>query len=134
MKKIILLFAFAIFFSCSKSDDDTNSNNGSDFHPPAWIQGTWAVSDGFSSTSKIFKFTANDFISINVSSELSWQGLLNQIKTSGGTASVEETITSTKYDFVINYSPQSTNYSFTKINNNSIKYNYIYPVTLIRVP
>lgn len=138
MRKLLLALSIPLaFLSCSKSNDDSSNNsNGSsngDFHPPSWIQGTWAFSNGNYNPTKLFKFTVNDFISISQNTETSWQALLNQIKTTGGTASVTETITATKYDFIINYSAQSTNYSFTKIDNNSIKYNYQTPITLIRV-
>lgn len=101
--------------SCSNSNDDDNTTNNQQtattqyFHPPAWIQGTWGVTNGTISN-KLYKFTADDFILI---AGLSEQSMTGTIKSSPNGGSVDETVNSiTQYNFTVKYNITTTTQSF----------------------
>jgi hypothetical protein len=130
MKKIILLFAFTILFSCSKSDSNTTNNPATsttnDFHPPSWIQGNYKQTIGTNVISQNgFNFSANDLVIVNsTGSLLSQQGSVNFARANGSqTVTVVEIITNTLYSAQINYpSGQSVIYAFDKISSTKIRW------------
>ncbi len=125
MKKLFFFLSFATILSCSKSDDDSNSNaSNSDFHPPTWIQGTWQQ-EGSTGTSGLgFKFSSNDLCTLISTAEQCQKGIIDIMRKSGQNSTVDETITSTSYSAYITYggTGQSVTYSFKKLSNNSIEY------------
>lgn len=79
MKKIVLLFSFFLLLSCSNSDDDVSSSS-TDFNPPAWIQGTWALQDDTSNDAVVFNFTKADFCMTASYAKQCQKELVDQIK------------------------------------------------------
>jgi hypothetical protein len=123
MKKVVLLFSLFFMLSCSNSDDTTNSSN-SDFHPPAWILGTWNQEGSDGSSGVSFLFSANDFCftTMGVAKQCQ-QEYVNQIKKINTAVTVTETITATTYIAEIKYfAGQSVIYSFRKLSNTSIEW------------
>lgn len=109
--------------SCSNSDDNTKSSN-SDFHPPAWIQGTWNQEGSNGSSGVSFTFAANDFCftTMGVAKQCQ-QELVNQMRQPGNSVTVTETNTATNYTAEIKYfAGQSVIYSFRKLANNKIEW------------
>ena len=100
--------------NCSSSNDDDNTPTNQQptttqyFHPPAWIQGTWGVTNGTTSN-KLYKFTADDFIMITGTTEISMTGT---IKSSPNGGSVDENINNTQYNFIVKYNITTTTQSF----------------------
>ena len=133
MKKLIFVLVTLLTLSCSKSDDKTSTSN--DFNPPSWIQGTWGIRDNdLNTTTKLFRFTNDDYIIIASPFEQSYKGLISQIRSTGGTASVTESISPTNYSFTANITTSTAiSNSFTYIIANSIKWND-QNATLIRLP
>ena len=110
--------------SCSSSSDDDNNSSNSDFHPPAWIQGTY-MQEGSTTTSGMgFKFSSNDLCTLISTAEQCQKGMIDTMGKSGQNSTVDETITSTSYSAYITYggTGQSVTYSFKKLSNNSIEY------------
>ena len=104
--------------NCSNSNDEdaTTPNNQQTpattqyFHPPAWIQGTWGVTNGTTSN-KLYKFTADDFILLVTG--VSEHSMTGTIKSSPNGGSVDETInSSTQYNFIVKYNITTTTQSF----------------------
>ncbi|MBC7642768.1 MAG: hypothetical protein H7174_10605 [Flavobacterium sp.] len=130
MKKIILLFAFSMLFSCSKSDSNTSNSptasSTNDFHPPSWIQGNYKQTIGNNVIAQNgFNFSSNDLVVVtSAGSLLSQQGSVNSARTYGSqSVTVIETITNTLYSAQINYpSGQSVIYAFDKISSTKIKW------------
>lgn len=122
MKKLLFLFSLIVLMSCSNSDETSNSSN-SDFHPPSWIQGVWKIDSEFS-PEQSFSFTSNDFCMTSLGTvKQCYQENVNQLKKSGVTPTVQETITETTYTAEINYfAGQSVIFSFRKISDNSIEW------------
>ncbi len=62
MKKII--FSISIIFtllSCSSNSSDDESSNNYQFHPPTWLQGTWAKNfNGSNEVERTYKFLSNN--------------------------------------------------------------------------
>ncbi len=114
----IVVFS-AILFSCSSSDDDTNSQF---FNPPRWIQGTWLYKDG-SVIVGGYQFTSDNFISILGDNQLrtNFKELLEIQANAGGNTDVIETITDNEYSFTIDQEIQSQSFSFYKISENEIE-------------
>lgn len=123
MKKLLYLFSLLFLFSCSNSDDNSNSSN-SDFHPPIWIQGNWIQEGDIGIPGVLFSFTANDFCITNMGvTKQCQQEFVNQMKQASNTVTVEETTTATTYTAEINYfAGQSVIYSFRKLANNKIEW------------
>lgn len=123
MKKLLFLFSLFLMLSCSNSDDNINSSN-SDFHPPAWIQGTWNQEGSNGSSGVLFSFSVNDFCltTMGVAKQCQ-QEYVNQIKKINTAVTVTETITATTYIAEIKYfAGQSVIYSFKKLSNTSIEW------------
>lgn len=128
MKKISILLMLVLVCSCSKSDDNSNSSN-SDFHPPVWIQGNWKQENGVS-----FSFSANDFCMTNIGIvKQCQQEFVSLYRKPSNSVTVTETITATNYTAEIKYfAGQSIIYSFRKLSDNSIEWNTIYGIVLIK--
>ncbi|MFV8345952.1 hypothetical protein [Flavobacterium sp. ZB4P13] len=124
MKKLLFAFTAFLLFSCSNSDDDNGSNSSnSDFHPPAWIQGTWIQEGSTASINNGFSFSSSDLCTLLLTTEQCQKGLIDLIRKSGQAVTVNETITSTSYTAKITYyGGQSVTYSFRKLSNTSIEY------------
>lgn len=73
MKKIILLFAFSMLFSCSNSEDNADVGNKSSYAPPTWIQGTWGVVDYSGVPTKFYTFTSDNVCQIITVSTICWK-------------------------------------------------------------
>lgn len=122
MKKTLLTLAFTslLFIGCSNNNDDestnapgqSNSENVQYFHPPTWIKGTWSST---TSDPIKYKFTDNDFIQINSGSEMSNVAYLKQIKSLGGTVSVDETANENQYYFTMKMNGSNMTYQFKKV-------------------
>jgi len=132
MKKILFtLFIGMSFIGCSNSDDDSTPQKNNPvttqyFHPPAWIQGSWKISG---TQTSFFKFTNQDFILITPYT--SYKTVLEQAKSAGQTAKVDETITDTDYNFIITAGASSGSYKFRKISATKIQWmNGISNITL----
>lgn len=70
-----------------------------------------------------FKFSSNDLCVQILTTEQCQKGLIDLIRKSGQTATVDETITSTSYSAKITYvGGQSVTYSFKKVSNTKIEY------------
>lgn len=80
MKKLLFAFTAFLLFSCSNSDDDNGSNSSnSDFHPPAWIQGTWGIkADGTTSKNPMYKFTTNNLCQLSQVTSMCWKESIEQ--------------------------------------------------------
>ena len=109
------LTATLLTVNCSSNNDDDNNTQQTNpattqyFHPPTWIQGTWGVTNGTTSN-KLYKFTADDFIMITGTTEISMTGT---IKSSPNGGSVDETANNgTQYNFTIKYNITTTTQSF----------------------
>lgn len=112
-----------LIFSCSTSDEGSSS---SDFNPPAWIQGTWSQEGGTQGLSTGFRLSTHDLCTIIFTTEQCQQEMLNLMRKSSQTVSVNETISSSLYVAKINYyGGQSVTYTFKKLSNTEIEYNGI---------
>lgn len=122
---ILALSLLTVNCSGSNNDDDpgnqqTNPATTQYFHPPAWIKGTWGVTNG-TTTNKLYKFTADDFIMITGTSELSMTGTIKSTPNGG---SVDETINQTQYNFTVKYNvtPTTQNFEFRKVSATQIQW------------
>jgi hypothetical protein len=119
-----------VLSSCS-SDDYSTSNSQIQINPPNWIQGKWLV-DLITPGENGWRFTNNDFIIIQSSTELSQREQLQQFSNNGQDVSANDTSTDNTYSVTLNYfAGQSATYSFTKISNTEITYdalNIIYTI------
>ncbi|MFN4362531.1 hypothetical protein [Chryseobacterium hispalense] len=114
--------------SCLSNNDDDNIPTNQQpltiqyFHPPAWIQGTWGVTNGTTSN-KLYKFTVDDFILLVTG--VSEQSMTGTIKSSPNGGSVDETVNSnTQYNFTVKYniSPTTQSFEFRKISATQIQW------------
>lgn len=112
--------------NCSGNNDDDNNTQQNNpattqyFHPPTWIQATWGVTNGTTSN-KLYKFTADDFILMPGTSNQSMTGAI-KAHPYGGT--VDETSnTSTLYmlDIKYNNSGVTQHFEFKKISATQIQ-------------
>ena len=112
--------------NCSGNNDDDNNTQQNNpattqyFHPAAWIQATWGVTNGTTSN-KLYKFTADDFI---LMPETSNQSMTGAIKAHPYGGSVDETSnTSTLYIFDVKYnnSGVTQHFEFKKISATQIQ-------------
>jgi hypothetical protein len=120
MKKRNLIYIFIIALlsiSCSSDDDSSNSNTNS-INPPQWIQGTWLIELDEGIFGPGFRFTQDDFCTINGQQTNCWKGLveLNQ-----GTT-IEETIEGENYIITLNsLNVTSTTIHFRKYSETEIQ-------------
>ncbi|WP_209916327.1 hypothetical protein [Chryseobacterium jejuense] len=125
----LALSLFAL--SCSNNEDNTppqqnNPIQSKFFSPPSWIIGTWVISG---TTTQYFKFSNEDFILLTPYT--SYKTVLEQTKSAGQTAKVDETITDIDYNFVITVGASSGSYKFKKVNATKIQWiNGINNITL----
>jgi hypothetical protein len=113
-----------VLSSCS-SDDYSTSNSQIQINPPNWIQGKWLV-DLITPGENGWRFTNNDFIIIQSSTELSQREQLQQFSNNGQDVSANDTSTDNTYSVTLNYfAGQSATYSFTKISNTEITYDVL---------
>lgn len=132
MKQLFLAVIMAVsFINCSGNDDNSTPQQNNPvttqyFHPPAWILGNWKISG---TTTTYFKFASDDFIL--VTPYTSYKNVLEQTKSSGQTAKVDETISDTDYNFTITAGASSGQYKFKKISSTKIQWmNGINNITL----
>ena len=131
MKKTLLFGTLALSLlvtvNCSSNtDEDIPANNQQPattqyFHPPAWIQGTWGVTNGTTSN-KLYKFTADDFILLVTG--VSEQSMTGTIKSSPNGGSVDETTNNgTQYNFTVKYNitPTTQSFEFRKVSATQIQ-------------
>ncbi|MCG8894599.1 hypothetical protein G1K73_12700 [Tenacibaculum finnmarkense] len=126
MKRIlpILAILFIALSSCS-SDDDSSSNSQIQINPPNWIQGKWLLEGSLVGESG-WRFTNNDFIIIQVNTEISQREQLQQFADNGQNVSASDTSTDDTYSVTLNsLGGQSTTYSFTQISDNEISWDSV---------
>lgn len=115
--------------NCSGSnEDDTTVNNQQNnpattqyFHPPTWIQGSWAMSNGTISN-KFYKFTDKDFISLITGTEISQTGLLKAHPYGGSVDETSNTSTLYTFDMKFNNSGVVQHYEFKKVSATKIQW------------
>ncbi|WP_370899580.1 hypothetical protein [Chryseobacterium gossypii] len=113
--------------NCSNSSDDDTPNNQQTpattqyFHPPAWIQDSWAVSNG-TITNKLFRFTDSDFISLASGSEISHTGLIKAHPYGGSVDETSNTSSLYIFDIKFNNSGVTQHYEFRKVSATQIQW------------
>lgn len=123
MKHLFLIALVAIsFVNCSGNDDDSTPQQNNPvttqyFHPPAWIQGSWKISN---TSTTYFKFTNDDFIL--VSPYTSYKAILQQTAATGQPAKVVEQTSDFYYEFTITAGASSGQYKFKKISDTRIQW------------
>ncbi|PWN60443.1 hypothetical protein [Chryseobacterium viscerum] len=123
MKHLFLIALVAIsFVNCSGNDDTTTPQQNNPvttqyFHPPAWIQGSWKISN---TSTTYFKFTNDDFIL--VSPYTSYKAVLEQTASTGQPAKVVEQTSDYYYEFTITAGASSGQYKFKKISDTKIQW------------
>ena len=125
MKKILLLPLMALSFltlNCSGNDDNSTPQQNTPvttqyFHPPAWIQGSWKISN---TSTSYFKFTNDDFIL--VTPYTSYKAVLTQTAATGHPAKVVEQTSDYHYEFAITAGASSGQYKFKKISDTRIQW------------
>lgn len=125
MKKTLFLPILALSLltlNCSGSDDDSAPQQNNPvttqyFHVPNWIRGSYKISG---TSTSYFIFKEDDFIL--VTPYTSYKTVLEQTKSAGQTAKVDETITDTDYNFVITVGASSGSYKFKKISDTKIQW------------
>lgn len=123
MKHLFLIALIAIsFVNCSGNDDDSTPQQNNPvttqyFHPPAWIQGSWKISN---TSTTYFKFTNDDFIL--VSPYTSYKAILQQTAATGQPAKVVEQTSDFYYEFTITAGASSGQYKFKKISDTRIQW------------
>ncbi|MDO8316599.1 MAG: hypothetical protein Q7T12_03655 [Flavobacterium sp.] len=124
MKKLLFFLSFATILSCSKSDDDSNSNGSSaNFNPPAWIQGTWMQDVGGTPFGG-FKFTSNNICQkTTILTDQCFKEMLDLYNSAGANATVSELIKSdTEYKCSWTVQGITQTYYFRKINSTKIEW------------
>jgi hypothetical protein len=110
MKKVfsvILLVAF-LGTSCSSSDDPSTN---SQINPPNWIQGTWISELDGISTGMGFKFSSDDFCSLN-----------NSQTSCEGHVTIDEEIDTENYIITLNNNEMMINtFHFKKLTETKIE-------------
>ncbi|SUX48881.1 hypothetical protein [Chryseobacterium indoltheticum] len=112
--------------NCSGNNNDDNSiqqNNSTTtqyFHPPTWIQGTWGVTNGTTS-SKLYKFTADDFILMPDTSNQSMTGAIKAHPYGGSVDEISNTSTLYIFDVKYNNSGVTQHFEFKKISATQIQ-------------
>lgn len=125
MKKILLLPLITLSLltlNCSGNDDDSAPQQNNPvttqyFHPPAWIKGSWKISN---TSTSYFRFTNEDFIL--VTPYTSYKAILEQTAATGQPAKVVEQISDYYYEFTITAGASSGQYKFKKISDTRIQW------------
>ncbi|UCA57892.1 hypothetical protein KB553_12590 [Chryseobacterium rhizoplanae] len=123
MKHLFLAVIMAVsFVNCSGNDDDSTPQQNNPvttqyFHPPAWIQGGWKISN---TSTSYFIFKENDFIL--VSPYTSYKAILEQTASTGQAAKVVEQTSDYYYEFTITAGASSGQYKFKKISDTKIQW------------
>ena len=122
MKKIYLLLLVCVLsISCSKDDDSANFQ--ASINPPQWIHGTWKAESAGTKSFTDLEFTSNDMILLGLY-DMSYKDNIRSIIKSGGEVTVEEDTSQDTYEITIDYSVgASIDYSFTKVDENTINWN-----------
>lgn len=115
--------------NCSGSNDDDNTVNNQQnsptttqyFHPPTWIQGIWGVTNGTTS-SKLYKFTADDFILMPDTSNQSMTGAIKAHPYGGSVDEASNTSTLYIFDVKYNNSGVTQHFEFKKISATQIQF------------
>ena len=116
-KLIYILIIALISVSCS-SDDDSDETSTNSINPPEWIQGTWLIELDEGIFGPGFRFTQDDFCTINSQQTNCWKGIveLNQGNT------IEETIEAEDYIITLNsLNVTSTTFHFRKYSDTEIQ-------------
>ena len=123
MKHLFLIALVAIsFVNCSGNNDDSTPQQNNPvttqyFHPPAWIKGSWKISN---TSTTYFKFTNDDFIL--VTPYTSYKAVLEQTASTGQPAKVVEQTSDYYYEFTITAGASSGQYKFKKISDTKIQW------------
>jgi len=125
MKKILLLPLMALSFltlNCSGNDDDSTPQQNNPvttqyFHPPAWIKGSWKISN---TSTSYFIFKEDDFIL--VTPYTSYKAILEKTVATGQPAKVVEQTSDYYYEFTITAGASSGQYKFKKISDTRIQW------------
>ncbi len=131
MKKLFFFLSFVTLLSCSSSDD--NSNNKLEFHPPAWIQGTWMqIINGQAFNG--YKFTSNNVcIKLSPTTEQCYKEMLDSYNNSVANPTISEPIiSSTEYKFSFTMQGSTQTYHFRKISNTEIEWISTYDIPLTK--
>lgn len=129
-RKIFSILIVLLVFSCSSSDDSTQSSSAID--PPEWILGTWLLEDsGLGDMG--WRFTSNDFIMIQSGFEVSQKGQIEIIISGGGEASVENISTDDTYEIRTNFpGGQTTSYKFISVSETELQWKNVASITYIK--
>jgi len=120
MRKILILFVFLFFISCSGPtlswNDPIDIGDKTFFNPPSWIQGEWINEDN---SYYNMEFTNNNFLIRGVS----YNERINSLSTEF--LNSKEVVTSGKYKVTITHLTDNiTVYNFTFVTNDEILCNY----------
>lgn len=125
MKKTLLALTLTtlLFVGCSSNNDDDSTPQQNNpvttqyFHPPAWIQGSWKISN---TSTSYFKFSNDNFIL--VTPYTSYKAILEQTAATGQPAKVVEQTSDYYYEFTITAGASSGQYKFKKISDTRIQW------------
>jgi hypothetical protein len=124
MKKTIYFLTILLITLTSCSSDNDSSSNIL-INPPNWIQGKWLLEGSVVGESG-WRFTSNDFILIQVNTEVSQREQLEQFSNNGQEVSASNTSSDNSYSVTLNsVGGQTITYSFTKISDTEISWNTI---------
>ena len=120
MRKILILFVFLFFISCSGPtlswNDPIDIGDKTFFNPPSWIQGAWINEDN---SYYNMEFTNNNFLIRGVS----YNERINSLSTEF--LSSKEVVTYGKYKVTITHLTENiTVYNFTFVTDDEILCNY----------
>ena len=112
-----------MLFSCSSSSDDNNSSN-LEFHPPAWIQGTWYAypfNDKRNSVETAYVFLANNILKYG--GEISNPNSIDDYNIKYGKSNFKEEYFANKYVITFSFTSGGTTVvlkqNYFKVNNDS---------------
>jgi hypothetical protein len=125
MKKIVFFLSFVTILSCSSSDDNSNSNSsGANYHPPAWIQGTWGYKASQDMNEEaVYKFETDNLCQLAGVTSICWKESANQYKNSSAPNVVaEDMATSSTYEAKFGQGGTIITLKFQKISATQIKW------------
>lgn len=115
MKKLLYLFVLTSLFSCSNSDDSSDSGKNS-INPPAWIQGKWVMGSGDAQSG--YEFKSNDWCSFLSGTSTCWKDAIDK---SNGQTKIDETITDNSYIMKLTVGGITQTYTFLKMSATKIR-------------